>query len=207
MELLRIIRKPFRYQFFNATFVLIGINVVVYLLSLLNDNLFNYFALIPMQSRYASYFWQPLTYMFMHDPYHQSHILFNMIGLFMFGNTLEKRLGSREFLLFYLLTGVLTGILLFFFSSGMTIGASGALFAVLLAYACFFPDTQILLMMVIPVKATIAVLIFIVITTVSLFFSFGGNVSHLGHLGGLVFGFIYLRLRLGIDPVRVFFHK
>ena len=205
------IRKPFRYQFFNATIVLIAANILIYLLANMNEELYNILTLIPRGSKFHSTYgeiWQIFTYMFMHAQQPNiNHILFNMLGLFFFGSVLEKRLGSKEFLLYYLLTGLLTGILIYFFSPDPTLGASGALFAVLIAYACSFPDTRILLMFVIPVKATIAVLIFIVITIGSMIFSLGGNISHLGHLGGIIFGFLYLRLRLNIDPIRVFLNK
>lgn len=206
MELLRTIRKPFRYQFFNITLVLLGANIIIYLLSNLYPQLYEQLTLFPRGTTYNK-IWQTFTYMFMHSPRTLNHILFNMLGLFFFGPILEKRMGSKEFLLYYLLSGFLTGVLLYFFSSAPTLGASGALFAVLLAYACYFPDTQVLLMFFIPVKATIAVLIFTAITVGSMVFSLGGNISHLGHLGGLIFGFIYLRVRLDINPIRIFFNK
>ena len=105
--------------------------------------------------------------MFVHGSFF--HIFFNMLGLFIFGTQLEKRMGSSEFLLLYLFTGLGTG--LFALLLGMNVvGASGAIYALLLAFAVYFPDARIIIWFV-PMRAPIAVLVF---TGLSLVFHFTG---------------------------------
>ena len=132
-----------------------------------------------------------------------------MLGLYMFGVTLEERLGSIEFLLFYLFCGVGAGIGILFLSNPMipTVGASGALFGLLLAFASFFPEARILLFFFIPMKAPMAVLVFAGISLFFLFTGSAGGISHLGHLAGIVFGFLYLIIRLNTNPITIFFGR
>ena len=150
--------------------------------------------------------WTFLTYMFVH--YNFSHILFNMLGLWIFGMHVERQLGSLEFLLYYLLTGALAGIFSFaiYFFTGQYIvalmGASGALFAVQLAFAVCFPTSIIHLWGIIPMRAPVMVLGF---TALELFFTLTGgrgNVAHLTHLAGFGFGWVYFHVRFGISPLR-----
>jgi membrane associated rhomboid family serine protease len=117
-------------------------------------------------------------------------------------------MGSREFLLYYILTGTLAGIFSFVFYclTGKyviaLVGASGALFAVQLAFAVFFPSSIIYIWGIIPLRAPVMVLGF---TALELFFSLTGgrgNVAHLTHLAGFVFGWLYFVIRFGISPWR-----
>ncbi len=151
--------------------------------------------------------WQFLTYMFVHSGI--SHIAFNMLALFFFGQAVERRIGSREFLLFYLLTGTLAGIfsfIVYFFtgSNVILLGASGAVYAVLFAYAVYFPDSKIFIFGILPVKAPKLVLIYTAIALFSQISSLRGGVAHLTHLAGFVFAFLYFIVRLGINPIDVF---
>ncbi len=202
------IRKPFPYTFRNLSLVLIGINITVYFLTMLSTRLSLYLALNPVLFLRDHFYWTPLTYMFVHGS--MNHILFNMLGLFFFGPQLEERMGSWEFLTYYLGTGVLTGLLslLVYVFTGSTrvflMGASGALFAVLLAYAVYFPFSRVYLFGIIPMQTTVMVTLYAGIEIFSLLFSRGGNVAHSAHLFGLFFGYLYFRIRLGSDPVRVF---
>jgi len=148
--------------------------------------------------------WTFFTYMFMHANF--THILFNMLGLFIFGIHVEKQMGSNEFVLFYLVTGFLAGVFSFvmyyFFSNPLIplVGASGALFAVQLAYAVFFPTSIIYIWGILPLRAPVMVLAF---TVLSLFFTVtgtGGNVAHLTHLAGFAFAWLYFMLRYGMNP-------
>jgi membrane associated rhomboid family serine protease len=143
--------------------------------------------------------WQPVTYLFLHGGF--LHILFNMLALWMFGVELERTWGTRFFLKYYLITGVAAGItvivgaLIFGGNSYVipTIGASGAVYGILLAYALYFPNRPIYLYFVFPVPAKY----FVMIVGAMAFFAAadgaGTGVSHAAHLGGLAAGFVYLK--------------
>ncbi len=156
----------------------------------------------------ANYWWQPFTYMFAHAG--ASHLFFNMLGLFFFGTQVERRWGSNEFLLYYLLTGLLAGLfsLAFYILTGnmmvFLLGASGAVFAVLLAFATLFPTAMIYLFGIIPIRAPILVLGYTAIELFSQMRGANSGVAHLTHLAGFLFGFLYFTLRLETNPIRVF---
>jgi membrane associated rhomboid family serine protease len=139
-----------------------------------------------------------------------THILFNMLGLFFFGTQVEQRMGSYEFLLFYMFTGVLAGLfsLGFYAATGnymvFLVGASGAVFGVLLAFATFFPEAMIYVFGIIPIRAPILVLGYTAIELFSQFSGAGGNVAHFTHLAGFAFAYLYFLLRLRVNPIRVF---
>jgi len=218
---MNIIRQPFKYQQFNVVYWLIGINLLIFILATVFGSRMNVYlqienqkyiltisdalAMIPLAVT-KGWVWSFVTYMFMHGSF--AHIFFNMFGLFMFGVHVERQMGSLEFLLFYMLTGILAGIFSFivYFLTGnyavALVGASGALYAVQLAYAVIFPTSVINIWGLIPIRAPLMVLGF---TLLSLFFVFtggGGNVAHLTHLAGFGFGWIYFLIRFGIDPWR-----
>jgi membrane associated rhomboid family serine protease len=155
-------------------------------------------------------FWQLLTYMFVHANF--SHIFFNMLGLFFFGLQLERRIGSTEFLIFYLVSGIGAGLisLLIFWLTGaptVLLGASGAVFAVLLGFATYFPTAMIYVFGIIPIRAPILVLIYTAIELFSQFFGARSGVAHLTHLAGFAVAYLYLVARLGINPVREFMNS
>ncbi|MBN2532236.1 MAG: rhomboid family intramembrane serine protease [Spirochaetales bacterium] len=206
MRILEALRKPIRYSFFYATFWLIGINIFLYFLTFINISLYRLLALYSSDVFLKGYFWQPFTYMFIHSKLSITHILFNMFGLFVFGFPLEKRLGSVEFLLLYLFTGTATGIIMLLFGLNV-VGASGAIFGLVLGYATFYPDSTLLLGFFIPIKARIAVILFVVLSVILHFIDRSSNIGHLGHLAGLFFSSVYFIVRLGINPVRVLFRK
>jgi len=148
-----------------------------------------YIALTPVLALNGMY-WQFFTYMFAHASI--SHAGFNMLGLFIFGVTMEQVLGARRYLALYLASGVGSGlfhILLTGISDIPMLGASGAVFAVLAAYAIKFPDSKIMIFPIIfPIKALYAVIGFVVF---SLFAGFTGlmpGIANFGHVGGMVFG-------------------
>ncbi|MDC7232026.1 MAG: rhomboid family intramembrane serine protease [Spirochaetales bacterium] len=202
------IRKPFPYTFRNLSLILIGINITVYFLTMMAPRLTAYLAMNPVLFLRERFYWTPLTYMFVHGS--MNHILFNMLGLFFFGPQLEERMGSWEFLTYYLGTGVAAGLLSlgFYLTTGSTnvflMGASGALFAVLLAFAVYFPFSRIYLFGIIPMQTTVMVTLYAGIEIVSLLFGGRGNVAHSTHLLGLLIGYLYFMIRLGTDPVKVF---
>jgi len=150
--------------------------------------------------------WQPFTYMFLHGGW--MHIFFNLIGLWMFAGELEIAWGKSKFLRYYILSGIGAG----FFISLMnyiafikfgesaalvtTIGASGAIYAVLLAYAMLWPDREVLFYFILPVKIKYLVIAFGLMEffgTLSSAAGAGGNISHIGHLGGIISGYFLIR--------------
>jgi membrane associated rhomboid family serine protease len=201
---MNMIRQPFRYRNDNVVLFLIGINVLMFILQRLSP-ITIYAALNPW-AILSGWVWQFLTYMFVHGG--MSHLLFNMLALFIFGTQVERYMGSKEFLLYYLLTGILAGVFSFmvYWLTGAygvsLLGASGAIFAVQLAYATLFPDALIYVWGILPLRAPIMVLGF---TLLELFFSvmgFQSGVAHLTHLAGFGFGWLYFLIRFGKNPWR-----
>jgi membrane associated rhomboid family serine protease len=206
------LRRPLRYRFYNATIILIAINVLLFLFSNYADRQGVSFAFMlrPIDLFQGGAWWQVVTYMFFHAGW--SHLFFNMLALFMFGIQLEQRMGSTEFLLYYFFSGICAGIAtgLLFEAMGVDIrllGASGAIFAVMLAFAAFFPDARVFVFGILPMRAPTLVLVYAGIEIVSQLFNFRTGVAHLAHLTGLVFGYLYLVVRHGINPFAVFFRR
>ena len=159
-----------------------------------------YFALNPLvgldQANQANnfQFWQLITYQFMHGGF--THLLFNMFMLWMFGMEVENIWGSKKFLIFYLICGIGAGIfqsvmpLIFGLDLAPTVGASGSVFGVMIAFAMFFPDRYIYIYFLVPVKAKYLVAFLVVIEFMSV-----GNMSlvaHLAHIGGALTGFFFV---------------
>jgi len=206
MTLLQRFRKPFRFTNGNATIVLIGINILVYAITYVFREMSVYLALIPGAVLQLGWVWQPITYMFVHANF--QHLLFNMLGLFFFGTAVERSLGTREFILFYMLTGFLAGLFsLAAFAVGgalsvRLVGASGAVYAVLLAFAVINPRARIFIWGIVPVPAPVLVLGYTVIELWSQIFGAGGNVAHLTHLAGFAVAALYFPVRHGVNPIR-----
>jgi membrane associated rhomboid family serine protease len=159
--------------------------------------LLNYFKLFPQMVIGSLAVWQLVTYLFLHAGL--GHLFFNMIGLWMFGAELERTWGTRKFLQFYFLCGVGAGVFVVLADllSGApnipTIGASGAIFGVLLAYGLLFPDNLIWVWFLFPVKAKWFVLALGAINFLYLIKAPGSGVSHVAHLGGMLIGYLYLK--------------
>lgn len=158
------------------------------------------FGVVPSSVVTKLWVWQPVTYMFLHSPGEFFHILFNMLLLWMFGGELERHWGSRAFLRYYLVCGIgagLASIPYAYFASGYvdtaTIGASGAIFGLIVAYGMIFAERTVLFMMLFPVKArTLAIVMF----ALAFFYTITqprGLVSHIAHLAGGLIGFLYLK--------------
>jgi len=143
--------------------------------------------------------WQVFTYMFVH--FGLMHLLFNMLALWMFGMSIEQSWGMRRFLKFYFMCGVAAGFCVLIVNmlvgdwSTPTLGASGAVFGLLVAFGVLFPDTIILMFFLFPMKAKYAVMIFVAI---EILVTFGPNtgVSTVAHLGGAAFSYVYLKGRI-----------
>jgi membrane associated rhomboid family serine protease len=160
---------------------------------------FAWFGLQPYDVTHHLFIWQVVTYLFLHGGWF--HIIFNLFALWMFGSDLESLWGSRRFLTYYFLTGVGAGMFVVVIQSLFppalpvsTIGCSGAVMGLLLAYGITFPDLPIFLYFIIPIKAKWFVVIMGLIEFVSALQPSSG-VSNVAHLGGLLVGLLYLRGR------------
>jgi len=148
--------------------------------------------------------WQLVTYMFLHAGI--THVLFNMLTLWMFGIQLERDWGTRRFLKYYFYCGIAAGVcvlvvnILLGYWGVVTLGASGAIFGVLVAFGVMYPDQTVLMYFLFPIKAKYLVMIFV---GIELLLTFGPNtgVSTIAHLGGAAFGFVYLKGRLPRLPM------
>ncbi len=203
-----LLQKQFPYTYSSMTFYLIGINILFYMMSIIYPRSVIYTAMIPGLVIQKLFIWQFVTYMFTHANF--SHILFNMLGLFFFGVQVERRMGSYEFLLFYMLSGVLAGLFSFAvyvltgYYSIILLGASGAVFAVLFAFAVYFPQANIYIFGIIPIRAPILVIGYAAIELFSQITSTRSGIAHLTHLAGFAFAYLYFLVRLGINPVEAF---
>lgn len=145
----------------------------------------------------AQYFypWQPFTYMFLHGGF--VHLFFNMFALWMFGGLIEQTMGGRRYLIYYLLCGLGAGACqilwqLFTGENAPTVGASGAIYGILLAFGMFYPNERIMLLFPpIPMRAKYFVVAYAAIELVSAF-STTSNVAHFAHLGGMLFGWLLI---------------
>ena len=183
----------------NVVFALLVINGLVFALQQMNPRfLMINFALWPVGPQNSPFGpWQLLTYGFLHGNLY--HIFFNMLGLWMFGREIELLMGTRRFLVYYLVCVVGAGVVQLVVAAiqgGVypTVGASGGLFGILLAFALAFPNRTIMLIFPpIPMKAKYFVLFF---GLLSLYLGFSGSapgIAHFAHLGGMLFGFLLLR--------------
>jgi len=185
-----------------AVRILLWTNIGVWIATLLYPPLVVWLGLIPQQIIEHGWVWQPATYMFLHAR-NPTHILFNMLGLWMFGVELERLWGTKLFVRFYAITGVGAGLttvvvslLPFAATHGIyysaTIGASGALYGLLLAFALYYPNRPILMFLLFPIPAKYFVMILgglAFLTSID----GGGSVAATTHLGGLVIAYLYLR--------------
>ena len=196
---------------------IIFINALVMVMTMLNKGfMYEHFALFYPTSPFF-HWWQPVTHMFMHGGFW--HILFNMYTLYIFGSVLERVWGARKFLIFYFVTGlgaalVHTGVewlqmqhwiglaadgsiaaqaSIHALKMTPTVGASGAIYGVLMGYAMLYPDSVLTLIFPpISLKAKWFVLIFAAIELLTGVTGTGGGIAHFAHLGGLIFGFILI---------------
>jgi membrane associated rhomboid family serine protease len=202
----------------KAVKYLLLINVGIFFLEFLwRPELIYLFGLTPALVK-KGFIWQPFTYMFLHGGLF--HILFNMFALWMFGCEIERTWGTKEFVKYYFITGLGAGLftlILSFNSNIPTIGASGAIFGILVAFALMFPDRLIYLYFLIPVKAKYLVAFFAVLEFIASFRHTSDGIGHFAHLGGMVVGYVYIkadfripsffRLSTYVNRVRDFKHK
>jgi membrane associated rhomboid family serine protease len=185
---------------------IIWANVAMFVATWLLPVITRYLGLRPEDLVTRFYVWQPVTYLFLHSGVF--HILFNMLALWMFGVELERLWGTKFFLKYYFLTGVgaaFTTVLLAFIPLpgeinatlryALTVGASGAIYGLLLAYALYFPDRPLYMFPIpIPIAAKYFVMILGAIALLSSLSASQGGVANVAHLGGLAFGYLYLKV-------------
>jgi membrane associated rhomboid family serine protease len=184
-----------------AVRVLLWSNIAMYLASLIFPKIVDRLGLIPQYVVEKHFLWQPVTYMFLHASV--THILFNMLILWMFGVELERLWGTRFFSKFYAITGIGAGITTILVSMlpipvlhatyGLnTVGASGALYGLLLAFALYYPNRPILMFLLFPVPAKYFVAILGAIAFITSIEG-GGTIAAITHLGGLLVAYVYLQ--------------
>jgi membrane associated rhomboid family serine protease len=190
-------RRPAWGSFFANSIVnkIIVANVIVYLLQVIFRPQFtNFLALTPRDVVHDFYFWQLLTYMFLHGGFF--HLFFNMLITWFFGSTLESVWGSQKFLKYYLTCGLGGGIFFMIFNfNGMVVGASAAVFGLYLAYAMLFPNNRVYIYFLFPVKAKYFVA-FIALFQLAYGISGPSGVAYFAHLGGMVAGLFFFRREL-----------
>jgi len=182
--------------FTNAIKVIISVNFGIFVLQSLSQSealFFPLFGLVPKLVWSDRMIWQPFTYLFLHGGIW--HILINMFVLWMFGGELERLWGKHEFLKFYFITGIGSGLVTLLFDlQSMTpiVGASGAVYGVLLAYGLTYPNRTVYLYGIIPVKSIWFVLGIGLIAFMSSFNNMS-QISHMTHLSGMLIGYFMLK--------------
>tara|TARA_Y100001970_G_scaffold10590_1_gene12486 strand:+ start:1514 stop:2341 length:828 start_codon:yes stop_codon:yes gene_type:complete len=182
--------------FTNAIKVLVSVNFGIFVLQTISNAetlFFPLFGLVPKMVWSELMIWQPITYLFFHGGIW--HVLINMFVLWMFGSELERIWGKHRFLKFYFVTGIGSGLITMFFSlKSMTpiVGASGAVYGVLLAYGLTYPNRKIYLYGIIPIKSIWFVIGIGFIAFMSSFNNLS-QISHITHLSGMLIGYLMLR--------------
>ena len=193
----------YKHQLFtDAIKILVSVNFCIYILQSVSgkeDVFFRLFGLVPSTFMSDLMLWQPFTYMFFHAPFYSSvgisHILLNMLGLWVFGRELEQAWGKTKFLRYYFITGIGSGLITYFFQMGSdnpVIGASGAVYGILLAYGISYPNRMLYIWGLIPVRSMWLVIIMGSIA----FFGLLGNadgISHVTHISGMLIGYVLLK--------------
>jgi membrane associated rhomboid family serine protease len=186
------------------TIIIINVAVFLFQNSPFGNTLTTLGALWPVGSQniggYTFQPWQPLTYMFLHGSF--THLFFNMFALWIFGAEIENYWGTKQFNIYYFICGIGAAAINLLATIGdpyPTVGASGAIYGVLLAFGMMFPDRYIFLYFLFPVKAKYFVAGYAFIEFVSGLGSqsmgSGSNIAHFAHLGGMLIGFIYIMIR------------
>jgi len=191
-----------------VTFALISVNVAVFLLQQAGGTwLFEWFALWPPSSgpSFGPDFqlWQLVTYSFLHGSV--AHIFFNMFALYMFGADTERLFGSRFFAAFYFVSVLAAAICHLVVTTWMgaepapTVGASGGIYGVLLAYGIYFPNRQLMLLFPpIPMRARTMVIAYAALELVFGVTGTAAGVAHFAHLGGMLGGYLMIQYRRGL---------
>jgi len=174
--------------------IIIISGVVLILQQVFGEFLISTFGLVPVDVWQHHWWWQPFTYLFLHGGLF--HWLFNIFILWMFGRELETQWGTPDFLKYFFITGIGGALCVLFLtphSTSPTIGSSGAIFGLLVAFAMVFPEATMYLYFVIPVKAWQAAALFAFIEFFAALEGGGAGIARFAHLGGMITGYLYLR--------------
>ena len=187
------------YSCTRAVKYLLLANVGAFLLQmLLADAFTQLFWLDGRSVREGFQLWRLVTYMFLHDPRTLWHIIFNMLALWLFGSEVERAMGARRFLAMYFTAGLVGAVLCCIWYTQPTLGASGAILAILVAFAMFFPHATVILF-IFPMKARWLAIIFVGITIWQCLVHLPrlgagqDSVAHWAHLGGIACGYLFVR--------------
>lgn len=180
---------------------LIAINAAVWVLQLLTHaagaNFIElYFGLIPWRITHELMIWQLVSYMFLHDGFF--HIFINMFTLYMFGNDLERAWGQKRFLTYYFVTGIGAGLCFYLIEANafsVMIGASGAIYGLLLAYGLLYPERYVYLYFFFPIKVKWLVIIMGSLAFISSVTGNSPGIANTAHLGGILVGYVFLKGR------------
>jgi len=209
MTLVNYLRKPLPYRNANVLLYIIGVNIVIFFFTSASPSIGYFMGMQPIDVIEGNQWWRLVTYMFVHANF--THLLLNMLGLYFFGMRVEQTIGNNEFLLFYFVCGIgaglfsLAGYLLSGNINVNLVGASGAVYAVLLAFATYFPYARIYLFAIFPVPAPLLIIALTVISVLSPLTLRGGNIAHFTHLVGFIIAFFYLWIRLERNPINALF--
>ena len=208
----------FRRGFSRPTFtipsgvkLLVIINIIVFILTELSGQrnmLFSSFGLVPNQVWTNFKVWQLFTYLFVHGGF--LHIFFNMFVLWMFGKDLEIQWGKNEFLLFYFTCGIGAGLMTVLFSINSIVpivGASGAIYGLLVAYGFTYPNRMVYLYGLFPLKVKYMVLGLGVIAFLASLSANQSNVSHITHLSGMIIGVLYIYFILNWKNIKMEYYR
>ena len=185
----------------NGVKLLLILNTIVFLMVEISgmqfELFYSNFGLVPAKVWASFMIWQPITYLFLHGGF--IHLLFNMFVLWMFGKDLEFNWGFIPFLKYYFACGIGAGIITSIFGWNSfipVIGASGAVYGLLLAYGLTYPNRLVYLYGIFPIKVKFMVIAMGVIAFFASMTSINSTVSHITHIAGMVVGFIYLQSKI-----------
>lgn len=175
--------------------IIIANAVVFVLMSLTGEPQFaSFFGLVPSRFLYHGFIWQPATYLFLHGGFF--HLLFNCFALWMFGMPVVSEWGDREFLKFFFICGIGAGLISVILDPGSLrpiIGASGAVYGLLVAFAMLFPDSVIYLYFLIPIKAKHMAILFVCLEFMAATSTRNSTTARFAHLGGAAIAYVYIR--------------
>jgi len=207
--------NPLNSDFYSSAIrVIIALNLLIFLLlwlfgtRRLEYSIFQLFGLVPARVIGSGTIWQPVTYMFLHGGFW--HVAINMFVLWMFGTEIQHRWGRSEFVKYYFITGIGSGIvtvLLSLNSSVPVVGASGAIYGVLLAYGLMFPERYVYIYFLFPIKVKYFVAIIGGIAFFSSLSSSGSQISHLTHLSGMIIGWLYIKQDWKLSFLKKYFSR
>ncbi len=188
------IRRKNIFEIYGYNNVILGIITIFFAISIIFRQFFDFLALYPGKVFYMP--WQLITSIFLHASF--DHYLINAIVLFFFGTELERRIGGKEYLKVFLLSGIVGNLFYLLFSyatNSLTpaVGASGAIYGVMAALAIIAPEIKVLLFFIIPIDIRTAIILFAAYNLLMAPFSIFTGVAYVAHLGGIVFGLYYGR--------------